>query len=62
MRYALAQAKATLRLARSEDARVQSMLQAGDAVPHMELTGVLFLPGDQGLLLWDKTSRNDVWT
>ncbi|HET8933320.1 MAG TPA: hypothetical protein VFN67_07780 [Polyangiales bacterium] len=41
---------------------MQSMLQAGDAVPHMELTGVLFLPGDQGLLLWDKTSRNDVWT
>lgn len=36
---------------------LRSRRQTGDAVPHMELTGILFLPGDQGLLLWDKSGR-----
>jgi glucose/arabinose dehydrogenase len=36
---------------------LRSRTAAGDAVPHMELTGLAFLPGDQGLLLWDKSGR-----
>lgn len=36
---------------------LRSRTAAGDAVPHTELTGVLFLPAEQGLLTWDKSGR-----
>lgn len=36
---------------------LRSRTPSGDAVPHMELTGLLFLPGEQGLLLWDKSGQ-----
>jgi hypothetical protein len=29
----------------------------GQTSPHMHLTGLLFLPGDRGLLLWEKVGR-----
>ena len=51
--------------ARTEDAEIvgiafeplRSQTRLGDAVPHMELTGLVFLPDEQGLLLWDKSGR-----
>lgn len=30
---------------------------AAQTVAHMELTGLLFLPGDRGLLVWEKSGR-----
>ena len=35
---------------------LRSRTPSGDALPHMELTGLLFLPDEQ-LLLWNKSGR-----